>query len=158
MILYTEHSRAELLNKVWVWLQFSHLFLSMVIVCAHARVFQHSPESRTSAPPTQNAIANSSQPLPGIRPGENLKQTCQTEKPLTGRDTTKAPSKQKHNSVCACYCMNLPAPARISGHHRDLPLHYLALAAFWNLGVSLHDPFIPASLMPDKPTTSLARC
>lgn len=49
--------------------------------------------------------------------------------------------------------MNLPAPAGTSGHHRDLTLHYLASAYFWNLGASLHDPFTLASLMPDKPTS-----
>lgn len=137
MILYTEHSRAELLNRVWVWLECSHLFLYMVIsgvcvrvcvcvhlyacvyacMCVHTHVFQfsrlvlytviqclvhawmgvfmfqHSPKSRPSAPPSQNVVANSSQPLPGKKPGENPRQTYQTEKPLTEQDTTKAPSK-----------------------------------------------------------------
>lgn len=38
MILYTEYSRAELLNRVWVWLECFHLFLYMVIpgVSTHA--------------------------------------------------------------------------------------------------------------------------
>lgn len=67
------------------------------------------------------------------------------------------PNGEKH--ICMCTAVHEPpAPARTSGYHRDLSLYYLALAAFCNLGASLHDPFLLASLMPDRPMTSLARC
>lgn len=44
MILYTEHSRAELLNRVWVWLECSHLLLYMVIpgVCVRVCVCMYA--------------------------------------------------------------------------------------------------------------------
>lgn len=124
MILYTEHSRAELLNRVWVWLECSHLLLYMVIpgvcvrVCVCIRVCSGFPVSFSiqllNAWCVHGWVCSCSSTLQhlGHQPllprmlwqthlndfqenQENPRQTYQTEKPLTGQDTTQAPSKQR---------------------------------------------------------------